>query len=202
MDTPTPPLDPAGSVTLFFHQLQDGDPDAANGLWARYFPRLVGLARGTLARQPQRAADAEDAALSAFASFWRRAGDFSAVLNRDDLWKLLGTITVRKALRQARRETADKRGGGHVIGETALNRPDGSPLPLDEAVAGMPTADFDLHSAELLESLEPELRTIAVYRFLGHTNREIAELLGCTERKIERKLHIIRLQWETDWPTP
>lgn len=201
MDTSIPPRDPAGSVTQFFHQLQDGDSAAANGLWERFFPRLVALARGTLSRQPQRAADAEDAALSAFASFWRRAADFSAVLNRDDLWKLLGTITVRKALRQARREVADKRGGGRVVGEGGLIRPDGSPLPLEEAAAGVPTADFDLHSAELLESLEPELRTIAVYRLLGHTNREIAENLDCTERKIERKLHIIRLQWEADWPT-
>jgi DNA-directed RNA polymerase specialized sigma24 family protein len=200
MDTPLPPLDPAGSVTRFFRQLRDGDSAAANGLWERYFPRLVALARGTLARQPQRVSDAEDAAVSAFVSFWRRAGDFTAVLNREDLWKLLGTITVRKALRQARRETTAKRGGGRVVSEAALNRPDGSPLPLDEAAAGVLTADFDLHSAELLDALEPELRTIAVFRLLGHTNWEIATALGCTERKIERKLHIIRLQWEADWP--
>jgi len=89
--------------------------------------------------------------------------------------------------------------GGHVLGEAALNRPDGSPLPLDEAAGQLPAQDFDLHSAELLDALDPDLRKIAVLRLFGHTNREIADAFACTERKIERKLHLIRLQWETDW---
>src|SRR5438270_249482 len=46
----------------------------------------------------------------------------------------------------------------------------------------------------------PELRTIAVRRLVQHTNREIAATLGCTERKVERKLALIRLEWEADWP--
>ena len=156
--------------------------------------------RPSFARGPtQQAADAEDAALSAFANFWKPSDDFAVVLNRDDLWKLLGTITVPKALKQARREAAEKRGGGYTLCEAALNRPDGSPLPLDEAAGLFPAQEFDLHSAELLEALDPELRRIAVLRLLGHTNREIAGVLECTERKIERKLHLIRLQWEADW---
>src|SRR5438270_8035524 len=130
---PAMPPDATGSVTQFFHQLRAGDAAAARGLWQHFFPRLVGLARHALAGRPQQAADAEDIALSAFASFWQRAGDFTAVLNRDELWKLLGTITVRKAIKQGRREAADKRGGGRVLGEADLTRPDGSPLPLDEA---------------------------------------------------------------------
>jgi len=191
--------DPTGSVTQFFRQLQAGDEAAARGLWLHFFPRLVNLARHSLAGRPQRAADAEDAALSAFTNFWKRSDDFAAVLNRDDLWKLLGTITVRKAIKQARREAAERRGGGHVVGEAALNRPDGSPLPLDEAAGNLAPQDFDLHSGELLDALDPELRKIAVLRLLGHTNREIAGTLNCTERKVERKLHLIRLQWEADW---
>jgi DNA-directed RNA polymerase specialized sigma24 family protein len=194
------PTDPTGSVTQFFHQLRAGDAAAARGLWQHFFPRLVGLARHTLAGRPQQVADAEDAALSAFTSFWQRADDFTAILNRDELWKLLGTITVRKAMKQALREAADKRGGGNVLGEAMLTRPDGSRLPLDEAAGSLPPQEFDLHSAELLDGLGPELRTIAVLRLLGHTNREIAASLGCTERKIERKLALIRLQWEADWP--
>lgn len=192
--------DPTGSVTQFFHRLQAGDADAARGLWVRYFPRLVGLARRALAGRPQRAADAEDAALSAFASFWQGAGGFAGVLNRDDLWKLLGTITLRKALKQARREAADKRGGGRVVGEGEMIRRDGSPLPLDEAAGRLPPQEFDLVAAELLDALDPECRTIAVMRLFGHTNREIAEALGCTERKVERKLNLTRLTWEDVFP--
>src|SRR3954462_14065354 len=88
--------DPSGSVTLFFGQLQKGDPGAAAALWERFFPRLVVLARKTLAGRPQRVADADDAVQSAFASFCVRvrAGEFQ-VRDRDDLWNLLGVITAR-----------------------------------------------------------------------------------------------------------
>src|SRR6476659_2727254 len=72
MDTPSLPADPAGSVTHFFGRLRTGDPAAAEALWERFFPRLVALARKTLVGRPQRAADADDAAQSAFASFCLR----------------------------------------------------------------------------------------------------------------------------------
>ncbi|HEY7327682.1 MAG TPA: ECF-type sigma factor [Gemmataceae bacterium] len=190
----------SGSVTHFFSQLQSGDPGAAEALWERFFPRLVALARKTLAGRPQRIADADDAVQSAFASFCLRvrAGEFT-VSDRNDLWNLLGSITVNKARIQVRREAAQKRGGGRVVGEGELARPDGSPLPLEEA-AVLPPADFDFHCEELLNHLEPQLREIAVLRMLGYRNREIAQMLDCTERKIERKLNLIRLRWETEWP--
>ncbi len=189
-----------GSVTHFFNQLQTGEPAAAEALWERFFPRLVALARKTLAGRPQRAADADDAAQSAFASFCLRvrAGEFT-IGDRNDLWNLLGTITVNKARIQMRREAAQKRGGGRVVGEDELTRPDGSPLSLEEA-AVLPPAEFDFHCEELLNQLEPQLREIAVLRMLGYKNREIARMLDCTQRKVERKLNLIRLQWETHWP--
>lgn len=195
------PTDPGGSVTLFFGRLRAGDPAAAEALWARFFPRLVALARATLAGRPQRVADADDAAQSAFASFClrARAGEFR-VADRSDLWNLLGVITANKARMQARREMAAKRGGGRVIGEGALARPDGSPLPLDEAGAGPSAVEFDLHCEDLLGRLEPELREFAVLRLLGYRNAEIAELHECTERKVERKLNLIRARWEHEYP--
>lgn len=189
-----------GSVTRFFGQLRTGSPAAAEVLWERFFPRLVALARQTLAGRPQRAADADDAVQSAFASFCLRvrAGEYE-VGNRTDLWNLLGVITANKARMQARREAAEKRGGGRIVGEDALTRPDGSPLPLEEA-AVMPPADFDGHCEDLLNQLEPELRRFAVLRLLGYRNREIARMHDCTERKVERKLNLIRLRWQAQWP--
>ena len=35
-------------------------------------------------------------------------------------------------------------------------------------------------------------------RLAGYTNAEIAEVLACTERKVERKLHVVRLTWQDD----
>jgi ECF sigma factor len=40
--------------------------------------------------------------------------------NRDDLWRLLVTITARKAHNQRRNEGRRKRGGGRVVGEGCL----------------------------------------------------------------------------------
>src|SRR5580765_2796606 len=127
MDSNASPSDPAGSVTLFFGQLRAGDPVAAGALWERFFPRLVALAHKTLAGRPQRVADADDAAQSAFASFCVRvkAGEFE-VADRSDLWNLLAAVTANKARIQARRESAQKRGGGRVLGEAVLTRPDGA----------------------------------------------------------------------------
>jgi RNA polymerase sigma factor (sigma-70 family) len=191
------PESPEGSISHFFEGVRAGDEAAARKLWERFFPRLHGLARKVLAGRAQRAADAEDAVQSAFASFFRRAreGTFGQGLDRGDLWSLLGVMAVRKARRQARRELAEKRGGGHVLDEAALAGADDR-AGMD-VLAARPAPDFDIHCEELLAQLsDPELRTIAVLRLLGHKNREIAEHLQCTERKIERKLNLIRLTWE------
>ncbi len=188
----------AGSVTRLFEQFREGNPAAGQQFWERFLPRLLALARKTLTGRVQQVADADDAVQSAFASFWQRMGqgDFPDRLHRNDLWNLLGVFTVRKALRQVRREEAQKRGGGKVLGETDLHRPDGTPLRLDEIAGGLPAGEFDLHCEELLLQLDEELRVFAFLRLLGYRNREIAEQLDCTERKVERKLALVRLIWE------
>lgn len=197
---PAIPADIAGSVTYFFKQLRTGSHDAVHELWTRFCPRLQGLARKTLSGYPQRMADAEDAAQSAFISFWQRAekGEFGEDLDRNNLWNLLGVITIRKALKQVERERTQKRGGGLVRGESDLGR-DGSPaggeFRLDEAVAQLPAHEFDVHCEELLLKLSDELREIALLKLWGWSTPEIAEELQCTERKVQRKLELVRLKW-------
>src|SRR4051812_18246510 len=100
-----------GSVTRWLGQLRAGDAGAAGPQWERYFRRLVALARARLHSAPRRAADEEDVALSAFDSFCRGAGQgrFPHLDDRDDLWRLLVTITARKALHLRRDEGRKKR---------------------------------------------------------------------------------------------
>ena len=62
-----------GSVTRWFGPLRAGDHEAAQRLWQHFASRLVGLARARLRAAPRRAADEEDAVLSAFDSFCRGA---------------------------------------------------------------------------------------------------------------------------------
>ena len=57
------------SITRWIHELRDGDDDAAERLWSRYFQKMVRHAQRSLGPGPPRAGDAEDVALSAFYNF-------------------------------------------------------------------------------------------------------------------------------------
>ena len=182
--------DLSGSVSILFQQIRAGDAAAVARLWDRFRLRLRALAEQALSGRWKRMADAEDALQSAFISFWQRAerGDFGDEMTRDDLWNVLGTITVRKALRQQRRESAQKRGGGRVRDEADPH----------EVASSANSPEFDVVCAEMLELLEPDLRSYALLRLMGHKNREIADQFSCTERKVERKLQLIRAVWDEE----
>jgi DNA-directed RNA polymerase specialized sigma24 family protein len=196
-----------GSVTHWLGAFQAGDRDALQPLWDRYFQRLVGLARGRLRAMHVATADAdeEDAALSAFDSFCAgvERGRFPQLSDRDNLWRLLVTITRRKALDQAERQRRQKRGGGRLRTEADLaGRPGGGPaLGLEQLIGEEPTPEFAALLAEeyrnRLEALEdPTLRQIATWKLEGYTNEEIAARLGCALRTVANKLKLIRLKWE------
>src|SRR5215472_17341119 len=106
----------SGSVTALVESLKDGDHEAARLLWQRYYPRLVALARQKLQGAAPRVADEEDAALSAFNSFCRRAelGQFPDLKDRDGLWALLVVLTAHKTADLLRHQHREKRGGGLV----------------------------------------------------------------------------------------
>jgi DNA-directed RNA polymerase specialized sigma24 family protein len=202
MSTPQP------AVTLLLQQIQTGQRDAAEALWRLYFPRLVRLARSHLQGLPRRAADEEDVALTAFDSFCRGAeqGRFPSLFGRDELWKLLVTITARHAAEWRQRETRDKRGGGDVRGHSALTPPEGSSAGGDafDRVAGKALdPGFEAAVAEscrrLLDLLgDEQLRRIAVWKMEGHTNQEIADRLGCVVETVERRLRLIRSLWQRE----
>src|SRR5262249_13912931 len=131
-----PPEDP-GSITRWISDLRTGEDEAARRLWDRYFDRLVSLARSELrARRREAVEDEEDAALNAFDSFCRgmARGKCERLSDRDDLWRLLALLTVRKARDQLQRQAAQKRGGGWVA-RAAAERPIGVDDRGSDAVA-------------------------------------------------------------------
>jgi DNA-directed RNA polymerase specialized sigma24 family protein len=191
-----------GSVSRYIGQLGQGDHDAAQKLWELYFRRLVGLARHQLAGGRRRAADEEDVALSAFASFCRGAeqGRFPRLQDHHDLWRLLVTITARKAIDRIEHDNALKNGGGRVRGDSAVAGPDGGP-GFDRLIGREPSPAFAAEVAEayrrLLDRLANDtLRSIAVWKMEGYGNEEIAARLGCVTRTVERKLAVIRSLWQ------
>jgi len=190
--------DDDGSITGALRAWKDGDRDSVGRLWEAYFHRLVGLARARLDGMGRSAADEEDVALSAFASFCRRAerGEFPKLDDREDLWRLLFVITARKAINRAKHERRAKRGGGRVSPAADLDDVD-----LREFLVHQPSpedaAQMDEDVRRLLEGLgEESLRSVAVWKLQGYTNAEIAERLGCVETTVERKLRSIRALWE------
>ena len=52
-------------------------------------------------------------------------GQFAAVVNRQELWQLLATITIRKVIDHQRLLKKQKRGGGQVRGDSVLKASDG-----------------------------------------------------------------------------
>jgi DNA-directed RNA polymerase specialized sigma24 family protein len=173
---PSEPL----SVSAWLQQLQAGDHAAAEELWQRYCKRLVDMARRMIRGLPRRVEDEEDVALSAFDSFCRGAigGRFPSLDDRNNLWRLLVTITARKAYQHGLRLRRQKRGGEAVLDEAALTvaaGDDDGGRALEQLVSGEPTPAFVAQAVEeyqrLLASLpKRNLCLLAQWKMEGFTN--------------------------------
>ena len=183
----------SGSITHWLLELRSGNRNAAQPIWEKYFSRLVRLARIHLNGSSRRVADEEDVVICAFDSFCRGAehGKFPKLDDSTDLWRVLVTITERKAVNQAKFTSRKKRfaSGGTVSFSEAQHSEDISPSPWFCARVA------ELY-VDLLSSLRDDgLRSIAVLKLEGHSNSEIAAKLDSSLRSIERKLALIRRQW-------
>lgn len=192
------------SITHWIHQLQSGDHDAAQHLFDRYFERLIALARSRLPAAARRASDEEDVAVNALHSFFQgvRQQQFPQLNDRTSLWPLLARITACKAINQQKREASQKRGGGHVRGDSGFwtSADADESRRMIEVIGNEPTPAFATEMSEQCRNLmalldDDSLRNIARLKLEGHSNAEIANHLGVVERTIERKLNRIRAIW-------
>ena len=186
-------------VTDWIGQLANQESHATERLWQHFSARMHHLARRQLDSQTRRSYDEHDAANSAFHSLCRgiNEGRFE-VSDRDSLWALLAVITSRKVAVQRRHEHRQKRGGGQVRGESVFL--DADSLGINAVQSDEPTPEFTAMVAEacqrMLDSLDdPVLKRIAMLKFDGCKNREVAEQLDRSRRTIERKLEVIRRIW-------
>jgi hypothetical protein len=196
-------------VTRLIIDLRSDHPglreSAARLVWGRYFQELLVLARNHLSARVRCREDEEDMLQSMYKSFCirQRRGDFD-LANRDQIWNLLGHITLRKARNTANRHLQGKRdvrreemepGSEHAEDDTAS-------AILDQIDSDGPTpAEAALLNEALEKRLQllhdPGLRQIALWKLEGYTNDEIAGKLECTLRTVERKLERIRAYWGT-----
>ena len=180
------------SVTRLIRAAQRDRNSAVGPLLAVYFDRLVQLARKRLQNLPGMASYDEDLALRSFYSVYRRVRDPQRpfrLADRHDLWRLLATRTISRAIDLIRTHRPAELPGEDDL-EQLLTR---EPTP-EEAAA---TADECRRLLDLLG--EPELRQIALWKVEGYTNEEIAARLDCVPRTVERKVRRIRLLWQHAW---
>ncbi|SIO34922.1 RNA polymerase sigma factor, sigma-70 family [Singulisphaera sp. GP187] len=176
---------------VLLERFRSGDDQAAEALFARYFERLIALARSRLSPRLAGRTDPEEIALSAYRSFFVEAREGRYALNRGgDLWRLLSSIAKHKLLHQVRHHRADRRSIDVEI-------------PFDQAVEGRqigrqyePTPEEAAALADeverVLSHLDPFGRRVLELRLQGLQLSEIAEDTGRSERSVRRSLAQIR----------
>jgi RNA polymerase sigma factor (sigma-70 family) len=177
------------SVTRLIRAAQHDRDSAVGPLLAVYFDRLVQLARQRLRDLPGLMNYDEDLALRSFYSVYRRVRDPQRpfrLADRHDLWRLLATRTISRAIDLIRTHRPAELPGEDDL-EQLLTR---EPTP-EEAAA---TADECRRLLDLLD--EPELRQIALWKVEGFTDEEVAARLDCVPRTVERKVRRIRMLWK------
>lgn len=172
------------------HGCQNGDESAARELYERFVNRLIGLARSRLSDKMQARVDAEDVVQSVYRSFFRnaQAGRYH-IEHSGDLWRLLASITVNKVRDQVKRHSQKKRSVDREAA-AAPGTPEGDSF--ERLITAEPSPEAAIMLIEELEhvmrKLDADRRVILQYRLQGHVVEDIAQLAGCSEQTVRRKL--------------
>lgn len=184
------------NVSHWIDLIKEGNATAADQIWHHYFDRLVRSVRRNLRDQNRGMSDEEDIVISVFESFYRAAENnrFPDLLDRDDLWRLLLKMSARKIVDKRRHDRRQRRGAGVRVQSLDGAGRDEEVL---QAIGDEPTPEMALILEESIERLLAhlgvgQLREIAVAKLEGFSNAEIAQRCECSERTIERRLHLIR----------
>jgi DNA-directed RNA polymerase specialized sigma24 family protein len=194
------------STQEWLRRFQAGDGRAAQRLWEKFFDRLVRVAHRHLHRRYRTTVDAEDVAFSAFHTFCHgvKHGRYPQLGNRDDLWRFLVTITLRKVMHVMRDQNRIKR-GGTLRNAASEDDADDEQAAVNEQVGHEPSPEFAAQMAEGYDRLirqlgDEELVQLALWKLEGFTNDEIAAKWGRALRTVERKLQLIRKIWSARPP--
>ena len=189
----------SGSVSVWIERAKKGCESAATHLWTRYQHRVVAVARRKLTGELRSVVDEEDVAVTTFHSFLRRCrdGSYPDLKDRDDLWRLLVTITIHKASNQIRDQNCQKRGlSPATAGSSSLQLiANWEDLKSCEATPELVATVADSLNHLLLNFSDGELRSIVLYKLEGYSNDEVAELIGRSVPTIERRLRLVREKW-------
>jgi len=183
----------AGSITHWLHDLRQGDEDTVGMLWNRWYQRLC----GKIAPHARRLAicDEEDIALGAIYDLCDslKQNKHAEIDDRNELWRMLSVIAIRKTRDWKKYDIADKRGGGNATYSTSAQSESDMPTSTDVPELNAQFAD-DFRQLMTAKD-DPELKRVVRLRLQGFTNNEIAEQLGCARRTVQYMLKRIREVW-------
>jgi RNA polymerase sigma-70 factor (ECF subfamily) len=177
-------------IPQLVERLRDGDPQAAEEMFARYAQRLTALAEQHLSRKLASRLDGADVVQSVFRTFFRRsaAGEFR-IDSSAELWRLLVLITLQKARAYGRHHRARVR-------DVAAEAPGGGAALLAEALTHEPGPE---EAAALVDQIEGLLRGLpGLYcdllqlRLEGHSVSDTATRLGVSRRTVHRALYLLQ----------
>jgi len=170
---------------------------ASQLLWDHYFERLCRYANSRIAKDQKRLIDNEAVASSALYAMFDGLENnrFNHVGNRDELWRILVTVTSRKASDARRHFLCTKRGAGKVHGDSVFSAEGFKAAIADHRGDSDPwdCVEFDSVYEELNKQLpDVNYRQITSLRLAGYSNQEIANTLDCSIRTVIRKLTLIQ----------
>ena len=172
-------------------RLVDGDEVAIAEFWGEFADPLERFAAQHLTVRLQRRVGPEDVVQSACRTFLRRAQDQQfALSDSKGLWRLLCVITLTKIREHVRFHLRQKRGANREqqlhTGDDDSRRP-GHELAAEDPTPAM-AAEFADEFAKLLSGLDDEEQQLVHLKLEQHTNLEIADKIGCSERTVRRIL--------------
>jgi RNA polymerase sigma factor (TIGR02999 family) len=172
------PARPPGEVTRLLATLRAGDRGALDRLFPLVYDELRSLARRQLRRGANGAHGATLQATGLVHEAYLKLADASA-LDAESRGHFLGVAAraMRQVLMdQARARLAQKR-GGEWQRTTLSDGDDAVEVAMDDMIA----------LNDVLDALETRQRQVVEYRFfVGLEEREIADILGVTERTVRR----------------
>lgn len=191
-------------ITIWIDELRGMDDSAAEKLWRHFMSNLLQEAKARLSAQSRRVYDEEDAVQSAFHSVCAgiRAGNFPYLNDRNSLWGLLLRVTSLKVAQRHRFDRRQRRDLRRTLTDSIFaNSPEATGAIVSCLQSREPSAEFVTQFVEVSEMLfqklaDPMLQEIAQMRMDGHTDTEIAEKMLCSRRTVQRRIELIKRQWE------
>jgi RNA polymerase sigma factor (sigma-70 family) len=174
----------------FLRRVNAGTESAAELLDREYRQRLRALAAQGMDRCLSRRESSEDIVQSVLRTVFHRTleGQYKFE-SRGELWRLLETVTRHKILKHAEYHKAKKR---TPYAEECRNA--------EAFFARAPSADQEAVAkdlvAKILEGLDQSYSEILSLLEEGHSERAIADRLGCTRRAVTTKIDRLRKRLE------